>query len=84
MQLEPQQCVAFEDSENGVKSAYDAGIRSILVTTNAYTEGHDFKGASLVVDKFGEQGEPFHAISGPTGGKSLVDMQLIESLHGGE
>jgi HAD superfamily hydrolase (TIGR01509 family) len=84
MQLEPQQCVAFEDSENGVKSAYDAGIRTILVTTNDYTEDHDFNGARLVVDKFGEQGQPFHVISGSTSGKSLVDMELIESLHGGE
>ncbi|MEN8179292.1 MAG: HAD family hydrolase [Pseudomonadota bacterium] len=81
MQLTPEQCVAFEDSENGVKSAYDAGIRTILVTTNAYTEDHDFNGASLVVDQFGEADEAFQAISGDAGGKSLVDMELIDRLH---
>ncbi|MDJ0807895.1 MAG: HAD family hydrolase [Gammaproteobacteria bacterium] len=83
MQLTPEQCVAFEDSENGVKSAYDAGIRTILVTTNAYTVDHDFNGASLVVDRLGETQEPFKVIDGNAGGKQLVDLALIESLHGG-
>lgn len=81
MQLTPRQCVAFEDSENGVISAYDAGIRTILVTTNTYTEDHDFNGAVLVVDKFGEADEPFRAISGDAGGKNFVDLGLIKTLH---
>ena len=83
MQLEPEQCVAFEDSENGVKSAYDAGIRTILVTTNGYTEDDDFNGASLVVDTLGDEGQPLHALSGDASGKRRVDIQLIEMLHAG-
>ncbi len=83
LQLAPAQCAAFEDSENGVKSAYDAGIHTILVTTNAYTEDHDFNGAGLVVDKFGEAGEPFQVISGNAWGSRFVDLGLIEKLHAG-
>lgn len=82
MRLTPQECVAFEDSENGVKSAYDAGIRTILVTTNDYTADHDFNSASLVVDRLGEENEPFRTLQGDTGGKQLVDLELIEALHG--
>jgi HAD superfamily hydrolase (TIGR01509 family) len=82
MQLTPAQCVAFEDSENGVKSAYDAGIRTILVTTNDYTLDHDFNSASLVVDRLGEAGEPFQTLHGDAGSKQLVDLELIGTLHG--
>ncbi len=56
MKLNPQTVIAFEDSENGVKSAYGANINNIVVTTNGYTELHDFSSASLVVDGF-ELGE---------------------------
>ena len=82
MQLTPAQCVAFEDSENGVKSAYDAGIHTILVTTNDYTLDHDFNSASLVVDRLGEADEPFRTLHGDAGGKQLVDLELIGALHG--
>jgi HAD superfamily hydrolase (TIGR01509 family) len=49
--LGPSDCVAFEDSENGVRSAVAAGLKTI-VARNAYTRNHDFDGASLVVDEF--------------------------------
>ncbi len=51
MDISPDVCVAFEDSENGVKSAVGAGINTVLVTTNDYTEDHDFNGAELVLDQ---------------------------------
>ena len=46
--LGPRDCVAFEDSENGVRSAVAAGI-PVVVTPNDYTMEHDFAGAALVV-----------------------------------
>jgi beta-phosphoglucomutase-like phosphatase (HAD superfamily) len=46
-------CVAIEDSENGVRAAVAAGIPTI-VTRNAYTWKHDFTGARLVVDEMTE------------------------------
>jgi len=81
MDLEPAACVAFEDSENGVKSVLDAGIRSLLVAINGYTRDQDFSGAALVVDQFGEPGQPFQVLSGDPAGKQWVDLDLIRALH---
>ena len=46
--LGPKDCVAFEDSENGVRSALAAGV-PVVVTPNDYTREHDFTGAAVVV-----------------------------------
>jgi beta-phosphoglucomutase-like phosphatase (HAD superfamily) len=42
-------CIALEDSENGLRSSLAAGIRT-YVTLNHYTRHHDFAGASGVFD----------------------------------
>jgi HAD superfamily hydrolase (TIGR01509 family) len=81
MVLDPSQCLAFEDSEHGVKSAIDSGIKAILVTTNDYTVDHDFDGAGLVLDQLGEPDAPFQVISGDAQGKSLVDLELLKCFH---
>lgn len=52
LKLRPDQCLAFEDSENGLKSALAAGVPTV-VTPNGYTRNHDFTGAVLVVDDLG-------------------------------
>ncbi|MBL3601414.1 MAG: HAD family hydrolase [gamma proteobacterium endosymbiont of Lamellibrachia anaximandri] len=82
MKLSPEQCIAFEDSENGVKSAASAGIGSILVTTNDYTEDHDFNGAALVLDQLGDPGDNFRVISGDAGGAGYVDLALLRAFYG--
>lgn len=41
-------CLAFEDSHNGLKAALAAGL-STVITPNRFTEHHDFKGALRVV-----------------------------------
>ena len=46
--LGPRDCLAFEDSENGLRSAQAAGLRTVI-TPNGYTKEHDFSGAALVV-----------------------------------
>jgi beta-phosphoglucomutase-like phosphatase (HAD superfamily) len=48
LQLEAAQCLAFEDSSNGLRSATAAGIAT-LITPNRYTEHHDFGAALRVV-----------------------------------
>ena len=55
MGLIAEQCVAFEDSENGVRSAVGAGVKTV-VTPNAYTHDHDFSGAALVVQDMEQVG----------------------------
>lgn len=48
LQLSASQCMAFEDSANGLKSALAAGLPTI-VTPNAFTARHDFSGALRVL-----------------------------------
>ncbi|SIO27387.1 haloacid dehalogenase superfamily, subfamily IA, variant 3 with third motif having DD or ED [Rhodovulum sp. ES.010] len=43
--LPPRNCIAFEDSHNGLMSAMGAGL-PVIVTPSAYTEGEDFTGAA--------------------------------------
>ena len=42
-------CLAFEDSENGLKASLGAGLATI-VTPCDYTRGQDFSGAAAVLD----------------------------------
>jgi HAD superfamily hydrolase (TIGR01509 family) len=44
-----QDCIALEDSDNGLLAARAAGIRT-YVTVNAYTRGHAFEGAAAVYE----------------------------------
>jgi HAD superfamily hydrolase (TIGR01509 family) len=46
--LDAGECVAFEDSENGLRAAVSAGLRTV-VTYNGFTEDHDFSGALTVL-----------------------------------
>lgn len=47
MKLKPDNCIALEDSENGLKSGLAAGIKT-FITTNLYTQQQDFTGAAAV------------------------------------
>jgi HAD superfamily hydrolase (TIGR01509 family) len=49
LKLAPQDCIALEDSNNGLRSAMAAGIKT-YVTTNPYTHRHDFDGAAGIFD----------------------------------
>jgi len=81
MGLKPTECMAFEDSENGVLSARDAGIRSIIVTTNGYTQDHDFPGATLVLDQFGEPGRPCRVLEGDLEVQGMLEISHLRRLH---
>ncbi len=81
MGLAPEACIAFEDSDNGVRSASAAGIRARVVTVNGYTENQDFGDAPLILDRFGDPGDPAHALRGELDGKAMVDLELLERLH---
>jgi len=56
-------CLALEDSRNGLLSAMDAGLRT-LVSVNDYTRGQDFSGAWRVVDHLGEPDDPATVLAG--------------------
>ncbi len=48
MKLDPAHCLAFEDSANGLRAAMASGLATVI-TTNAFTEDHDFAGALRVL-----------------------------------
>ncbi len=52
-----QQCIAIEDSENGLNSARNAGIHT-LITANKYTQQQNFSGAILVLPDLSDLGDP--------------------------
>jgi beta-phosphoglucomutase-like phosphatase (HAD superfamily) len=48
LRLPAEACVAFEDSENGLRAARAAGLQTV-VTPTAFTAHHDFTGALRVL-----------------------------------
>jgi HAD superfamily hydrolase (TIGR01509 family) len=80
--LAASDCLAFEDSENGLRAALGAGLKTVI-TVNDYTRGHDFAGAALVLDHLGEPGQPFTRLGGAasvTG--DVFDMAMAVQVHG--
>ncbi|MBL6940544.1 MAG: HAD-IA family hydrolase [Rhodospirillales bacterium] len=53
LNLDPNQCLAIEDSAHGLKAAMAAGVPT-LITSCPYTAHHDFSGAVAVLDGLGE------------------------------
>ena len=53
LQLTPRDCIAFEDTENGLKSAKAAGIVCYAVRTE-FSATHDFSRADWVFDDLQE------------------------------
>ncbi|MBD1808687.1 HAD-IA family hydrolase [Microcoleus sp. FACHB-SPT15] len=79
MNLQAQDCLAFEDSHHGLTSASQTGLKTV-VTVNDYTQDQDFTGAILVLSDFGEPNQPFKVLGGDAGDKSYLDMALAHRL----
>ena len=81
LRLSPAQCMAFEDSENGLRAAQAAGLKTVI-TVNDYTRAHDFHGAAMVLDHLGEPGRPFQVLSGcAVNGATCIDLKLLGQLQ---
>lgn len=80
MRLNPEDCLAFEDSENGLISAQTAGLTTV-VTVNDYTQAHNFKGAALVLDCLGEPDQPFQVLAGNPQGRTYFNLDLCQALN---
>ena len=61
MDLKADDCVAFEDSINGIRSSMSADLRTII-TYNGYTRNDDFSGALMVLDQMGDKEQPSKVI----------------------
>lgn len=53
LQLAPRDCIALEDSNNGLRASLGAGIKTFVVT-NDYTRNQDFTGAAAVYADLGD------------------------------
>lgn len=79
MNLKPEECVAFEDSENGLKAALGAGIPTIVIV-NAYTEKQDFMGALLVIDQLGDLYQICKVLQGDLREHRYLNLALLKEL----
>ena len=70
LKLAPVDCIALEDSRNGLLSAMAAGIKT-YVTTNPYTHKQDFDGAAGIFDDLGDL-QAFYDAVGLTLSKQAV------------
>ncbi len=79
MDLQPEEVLAVEDSENGVRSALAAGM-PVLVIKGEYSNGHDLSGAKLLVDGWGTEDVPMNVLYGDAGGRPMIDLELMKQI----
>lgn len=82
MGLTPAECIAFEDSHNGILASRRAALKTIIAV-NGYTRDEDFAGAEIVLDHWGEPELPFTVLDGDAGDASYLDLALVRRLHDG-
>jgi HAD superfamily hydrolase (TIGR01509 family) len=76
--LPAAQCLAIEDTQQGLIAATGAGIKTV-VTVNSYTQGQDFSLAALVLSHLGEPDEPCTVLAGG-GEMSYFSLETARKL----
>ncbi|MDB5916524.1 MAG: cbbY [Massilia sp.] len=81
LKLRGGDCLAFEDSENGLRAACAAGVATV-VTPTAYTRAHAFGGALMQLPHLGDPDQP---LDNPVPGnhQRWVDLAALRSWHAG-
>ncbi len=81
LQLDASECIAIEDSENGLLAARAADLTT-LITVNNYTLQQNFEGAAAILSDLGEPEHHFKQISdSPVSiSKHWIDTQVLEKL----
>lgn len=82
LNLRPEECLAIEDSHQGLLAARSADLTTII-TLNDYTRNQDFSAAALVLDSLGEPDAPFTVLAGNAGDATYFDLALARQLHRG-
>jgi HAD superfamily hydrolase (TIGR01509 family) len=77
--LAAKNCLALEDSHNGLLSSLGASLKTI-VTVNEYTQSHDFTGASQVLSHLGEPDLANQLLSGFQCQNKFVDIQCCRAI----
>jgi len=78
--LDAGECLAFEDSHNGILSSRGSDLATII-TINDYTREHDFTGAAIVLDTMGEPDSAFKVIAGMQTDATYLDVKLLQEIH---
>jgi HAD superfamily hydrolase (TIGR01509 family) len=79
LDLPAAQCLAVEDSANGVRAARGADLTTV-VTVSSYTVDEDFDSAALVLSDLGEPDHPFRVLAGDAGDAHYFDIALARRL----
>jgi HAD superfamily hydrolase (TIGR01509 family) len=80
--LPASDCLAFEDTVNGLVSASGAGLRCV-VTVSAYGGAGPFPGAASVLSHLGEADDPASVLSGPKLPGGVADLAWLGALAAG-
>ena len=80
LRLPAQDCVAFEDSVNGLRSAKAAGLYTV-VTPTAWSEGQDFSGADLLLHSLGDAAAPLDGSDARLAGGPYLALERLRQLH---
>ncbi|MFG6097555.1 HAD family hydrolase [Leptolyngbyaceae cyanobacterium CCMR0082] len=77
--LPAENCLAFEDTNNGLLSATPTGLKTV-VTVNEYTKAQDFTGAQLVLSDLGTPDTPFNVLAGSAGDSTYFTVDVARQL----
>ncbi len=78
--LSPSECLALEDSRNGLRAALAASLAT-LVTPSTYSKDDDFTGAAAILSDLGEPDRPFTMHAGGPEGWTCVTPDFLRALH---
>ena len=78
--LPASECLALEDTHNGVRAALGASI-PVLVTQSYYSEGEDFSGALAVLSGLGEPEKPCQVLMGMPIDNPIVNLEQLQCWH---
>ncbi len=78
--LGPRDCLAIEDSANGLRAAA-AAVLPTVITVSEFTRGQCFDGAVLVVDTLGEPDRPSRVLRGRLKGCEYVSLAALARLR---
>lgn len=78
--LPPDNCLAIEDSRNGLLAAHAAGL-PVILAESAWTAGDDFAEAVALLSDLGEPHRPYQVIRSALGGIGHVDAAALRLWH---
>ena len=79
LQLPPENCIAVEDSRNGMLAACGANI-PVIVTISSYTAKEDFSEAEFVVNSLGDPQGPKVRVLANRAGVTIGEYVRLENL----